>query len=132
MTQKVMLLGQDGTMHTYEMRQDYTRVSDMGGTESDPNWVFTDAAGHEHRADKAGLTRTTEPSYWCPDCHDEHDGDSHFVCAQCGEEIKPGTRFRAAGVRMIPGMREFRIDGEYVAPGEFETRYAAAVAEATR
>lgn len=127
----MLLRGQDGSEQVFEMRQEYTQVSDMGGSEADPDWVFTDGAGHEHRrvgrAVPTLVTVQDTPGGWCHDCQDEHEGDSHQECAQCREEVRPGTRFRAPGMVMIPGMSEYRIDGEYVTPDEFKARYAAAL-----
>lgn len=68
----------------------------------DPAWVFTDAAGHEHRWHTGRKTLPAGHNYELPTLvvvddppvYDE-DGEEitqhHYACAQCLEHIVPGT-----------------------------------------
>ncbi len=64
--------------------------------ERDPNWVYTDKAGHEHWYDEGEkkyptLYEKVTDTYWCEDCHDQHEEYGMF-CRWCDEQITPGTR----------------------------------------
>jgi hypothetical protein len=94
----------------------------------DPNWTFTDSAGHHHaRADDGypTLVDVEEPSYWCADCGDEHT-DSHWECPKCGERIVPGTIPPPPGKQFIPGMRSFTLNGKPIDEAEAEKLISAA------
>lgn len=93
----------------------------------DPNWRFTDAAGHQHQHEKTGeryptLRYVIDGQHWCDgisegsDIHDPHMqvDVSHYECAQCHEHIRPGMR--PPGPRSMPGHQRLwlsttRIDG---------------------
>ncbi len=64
-------------------------------SEPDPDWTFTDAAGHTHQYDSDGQVPTAEekalPEYWCEDCCSMHT-DYELLCQECSEQIYPGTR----------------------------------------
>jgi hypothetical protein len=73
---------------------------------ADETWHGVDSNGHEHRyADERdpGVGRGSHyptliwvpgPSYYCPDCRDEHEdyAVSHYECRLCGEAVEPGAR----------------------------------------
>lgn len=76
-------------------------IEDVTATwEPDPDWLFTDAAGHSHRwvapdgeevwwsGRVPTLERVVTGSYWCDDCHDSHER-SELRCIQCGEVVTP-------------------------------------------
>lgn len=116
MVQRLILRGDAGPEHVIEVRQDYIDISTMAGVESDPDWTFTDAAGHVHKRVGHGVptlrrVQLTDP-YWCYDCRDEHEGESHLECVDCEEVIEPGVRPVPAQLRRKAGMREILIDGE--------------------
>ena len=81
----------------------------------DPDWVFTDAHGHEHRwngHDLPSLRWVADETYWCFDCNDEHDDDGHYECRECGEEITPGMRPAPGHREFLPGLTTITLDGE--------------------
>ncbi len=82
-----------------------TEYVDVGTcSKPDPEWSFTDAAGHFHAYDKDGHVPPIEPviieSYYCEDCRDEHD-EYQRQCLLCHEHIKPGTK--SLWGKRIPG-----------------------------
>lgn len=93
----------------------------------DPNWTYTDRAGHDHAYSAQGsryptLVRRESDPYWCADCDDEHT-DSWWECPLCGEKITPGT-FIDSSRKFIPGLTMYRINGEDVSPAEGEALLA--------
>jgi hypothetical protein len=100
---------------TWSITQDAIRVPYLPCAEWDPDWRFTDAAGHEHHraAEKPRFPtlkkKRTEPG-WCDLCDDLHS-DTYYRCRLCKEVIEPGTRLTPGGVALIPGMREGSIEG---------------------
>lgn len=68
--------------------------------EPDPDWSYTDPAGHAHRwvakdGDPlwwSGSVPTVESvvtdSYWCDDCRDYHE-ESELRCRECGAVVEP-------------------------------------------
>ena len=69
--------------------------------ERDPDWTYTDKAGHHHDAKLATCEVVVTRTYWCEDCQDEHE-ESELRCKECGEVINPGTR--TALPKQIPGL----------------------------
>ena len=78
-------------------------------SEPDPNWRFTDKAGHEHWWTGKGypgwnlLAVQPTESWWCMDCREYHE-DGHLVCRLCGEIIHPGYVGPSPFVRTLPGL----------------------------
>ena len=74
-------------------------------SEPDPNWLFVDGQGHEHRYGPEFSTPTLKwvsfGRYWCADCHEYHE-DGESQCATCGEHVVPGTR-SPAGRTFVSG-----------------------------
>ena len=93
----------------------------------DPNWTYTDDAGHEHAYGSREtpyptlVERQGEP-YWCPDCEDEHV-DTWLECPLCGQKIQPGTYIDTSPM-FIPGLTSYRIDGREVSQEEGEALLA--------
>lgn len=65
---------------------------------ADPNWKFTDAAGHEHyySGGYPTLRLIVDKQHWCNgnegiSPHDSHwqVDESHMVCLRCKERIEP-------------------------------------------
>ena len=91
--------------------------------EPDPEWRYTDAAGHEHYREGPRyptLMTAHDYTYWCEDCRDEHDV-THLECSLCGEHIVPGTRPASPTGTWIPGEAQMTLTvtglGD-VAPGD--------------
>jgi hypothetical protein len=96
----------------------------------DPNWTYTDQAGHEHHYDKAApivpgrvrgyptLVMVEDETYWCEDCQDEHT-DSHLECPICGEHITPGLVGPPLYREYIPGMTHYYLNDEEISPDEY-------------
>lgn len=96
----------------YELNVD--QQSEMVWTDlpqSDEHWTFVDAEGHGHFWQRGASKRDdhyptlrwiVEP---CTMGHDDCDGEGHYECVICGEEIRPGTRpadpIRIDGLRSI-------------------------------
>jgi hypothetical protein len=78
----------------YTLRLEVEEVEvNTGLPQRDPNWTFTDEAGHEHHA--AAFTHgVVYPTLeWIVDVEgdDEWPEIGHYVCKQgCGEAIEPG------------------------------------------
>lgn len=110
--------------HTLEIHREMIPVTSI--SELDPNWRYTDRAGHVHRPsvtrelgkeDKITGYPTLE---WFPEDHecnrwcDEEGCPRWRACPRCGEKITPGSR--AGRTRMLAGMVSYEIDGEPVSP----------------
>ncbi len=92
-------------------------------SEADPDWRFTDRAGHEHRHSGAPtdyyptLRYVVDGQHWCDgisegsDLHDPHlhVDASHYECQLCGEHIEPGRREPTP--RSIPAQRSITLTG---------------------
>lgn len=82
----------------------------------DPDWRFTDHAGHEHYYD---AQRKDYPTlYWFEETWEE-DGEEmsdggYFVCDICGETITPGTLPPPAYREFIPGLTTFYLNDERI------------------
>lgn len=88
------------------------------------SWRMTDSNGHEHRYAPGfpTLYEVVDASHWCDGTegfalHDphEHEDESHYECAQCGEVIEPDTE-SPIFAKSIPGavshtLEGFRSDG---------------------
>ena len=77
-----------------EMERDY--IEQWRTEKPDPDWRFTDRAGHTHTWDVLKDTTRWEyvgPPCVCELCEHEDEGyrEEHQVCVLCGEEITPGT-----------------------------------------
>lgn len=120
---RTTLTGSRGTLEVNREAIPVHYMSDIDG-----NWRFTDAAGHVHHCEYAApdhyptLITVLDASWWCEDCHDEHD-DTHLECRQCGQEIQPGMT--GPGIRYIAGLTTYTLDGEEIT----EERAMALVAE---
>lgn len=80
------------------MSFDYIDVTPM--EEPDPDWFYTDPAGHEHRwvgTMPSGMTIPTIRQVIDVEATDEYPGRSHYECRECGERVRRG--FRAAKFR---------------------------------
>jgi len=92
----------------------------------DPDWQHTDRAGHQHRREDGAyptLQAVDGPTYWCPDCRDEHE-DRHYECRICGEAIIPGLVGPSPFREFIPGMTSYWLNDEPIT----EDRYLELVA----
>lgn len=91
-------------------------LSWMAGTVPDPEWVWEDDRGHEHRAERSGEGSVTYPtlvwvvtkSWWCEDCRDMHD-EGEYRCKLCKQTVKPRTKYRPAGSKTVPGRRTIEL-----------------------
>lgn len=87
--------------------------------EPDPDWTWTDRAGHEHHAkgDDQGhvmyptLNVVNAAAHWCYNCQDVHPA-VWFVCRECGEETLPGVR--DGQPQVIKGPTVYMIDDDEV------------------
>jgi hypothetical protein len=107
-------------------------------SEPDPNWTFTDKAGHAHSyvADRPGgpyptLEYRTRHDH-ADDGECDADGDQEFcypvlVCRVCGQPVKPGVR--AGQPTRIPGLTTYTIDGRPVSKQAAEDFAASMRAE---
>lgn len=77
--------------------------------EPDPDWVFVDAAGHEHRwrgdwrkADLPTLVFVRDDDHG-DECGCERCPSYHFECRQCGQRVDPET-MPSPERRYMPGL----------------------------
>lgn len=126
--------GQPATVLEYTIDgPDIEWVRVDGAVMPDPNWVFVDSYGHEHRwehADRRDLSRpealpTLNRSYVHIDCDgtcgnwdcDGYD-DPVWHCILCGDEVTPGTipdyqaRNRGIPFERGPARMRFRVTGD--------------------
>jgi hypothetical protein len=116
--------------HTFRVESDLVDVTSMH--RPDPSWLFTDANGHTHRwflGDKPAVNyspsdRYTLPSLsWVEDPPTfTEDGDEipqgHYVCAACGETIRPG--YTADDTQQfMPGLKRYYLDDRPVSEPVF-------------
>lgn len=77
-----------------------------GGVEPDPEWLYTDRAGHQHDATKAALEWVVTGRCSCSLCAEASEGGEHtwgeWRCRLCGQPVLPGTR---AVSRALPEMQ---------------------------
>lgn len=121
----------------FEMHCDMVDVTSLHRPET--TWRFTDAHGHEHRwyvGDKPATSYSPSERYetptlvWVKDGEDYWEGDDephdvgHLECRQCGEHVQP-LYGADQTVQMIPGLRDYRINGERVSEEEFTRRWQA-------
>lgn len=122
--------------------RDTIDVTSLGGSSiPDPNWSFTDPAGHvhTHASETFGWVYEDEEFYFDAD-GEEYNGDGHYECTACGAEVPPpGTKISApAGVReYMAGLVNYRIelaDGttQRLTEKEANAYYAALRAEQER
>ena len=100
----IFVNGQPYSDATVEYEQGGERVFSYM-PEPDPEWRYTDAAGHEHYREGhryPTLVTVHDYTYWCEHCRDEHDV-THLECPLCGEHIVPGTRPASPTGTWIPG-----------------------------
>lgn len=102
---------------TLEIEQDRISVS-TALPQPDPNWTYTDQAGHQHEYGTSGAVTNRYPTlvlregepYWCSDCQDEHT-DTWLECPLCSEKITPGT-YIDTSPKYLPGLTSYLIDGQ--------------------
>ncbi len=128
-------LGHEG--HTLEIQRDVIDVTPM--VKPDPNWTFTDKAGHSHSyvADRPEgpyptLEYRTQHDH-ADDGECDADGDQEFcypvlVCRVCGQPVRPGTVASTAR-EYVPGLTAYLIDGEPVSKQAAEDFMASMRAE---
>lgn len=91
-----------------EMEQEEISYTTMYPYERDPDWRFTDQAGHEHDAKLKTCVWYVTLRYYCEDCRDEHE-EGEWRCLQCGQVILPGRRYIGHGPHVLPGLRSGRL-----------------------
>lgn len=114
---------------TLEIEQDRISVS-TALPQPDPNWTYTDHAGHQHAYGTDGSVTDRYPTlalrkgkpYWCADCQDEHT-DTWLECPRCGEKITPGT-YIDTSPKYLPGLTSYLIDGQPVSKEEGDALFA--------
>jgi hypothetical protein len=92
-----------------EVTREDVVVETMGHHEIDPEWSFTDAAGHAAPLETADLLVTG--TYWCEACRDEHD-EVEYRCRLCGATVEPEYVFVGPDRHLVAGLAEavLRLD----------------------
>lgn len=72
-------------------------------TKIDPEWRWTDPAGHEHDASLESAHWKVLRVYWCEMCSDEHE-ESELVCRKCGAPVEPDRVPDLEALRPIRGL----------------------------
>jgi hypothetical protein len=75
----------------------------------DPDWEFTDSAGHVHTATSDTMVYEQGEQGWCGQCGDYH-ADFGNWCAQCGEELHPKLTYGASS-GFMPGATTLTLTG---------------------
>lgn len=92
---------------------------------ADPDWRFTDAAGHEHYRAEGGYPTLRHhldsvERWWCEDCGEEHvEERGHYECPLCGETVQPGSKVDTHR-RFQPGLRSYTLDGQPISQERYE------------
>lgn len=135
----------DGTELVFE--QSYIDVRTMGHSVYDPDWRFTDAAGHDHyRQDSEFPTLEErwdagEADYEsaCTDsgcsCWDDPEPVfAGYYCKTCGETIEPGRKWKGEERLRIPGVRGLYRRGTLrgISTEEARELYEKGIAETLR
>lgn len=117
-----------GDGHSYRMECEPIEVTSLG-PRPDPNWTFTDAAGHEHDAKRELLDwlqdDPDDPPFYFDVDGDEHNADSHWECRLCGEWIEPGTTGPSPYREFIAGPKHYYRDDEPISEAEFADAIAS-------
>lgn len=130
----------DGTEAQLSVEQDFEEPSYLvTPTKVDPDWTWTDRAGHVHDASLGKATWTVVRVYWCDSCAEEHE-ESDLVCRYCGDHVVPRRVPDHDALKPIPGLinatlkvRRGQIQSSYHVPlavvneftGEFTPEWLA-------
>ncbi len=121
MTRKAVILdGRDvsAIVGTVILHIETERVDVTTRYEPDPQWTFTDAAGHFHAYsfnDRHSTLPTVnyitvqEPCNGCDDDNCEGFERREYHCLICSELVEPKTR-KTTGRKYQPGLRTWRLD----------------------
>lgn len=96
---------------TVEVEREQIAVTSMGLSVPDKDWLFVDAAGHEHRwgADEVPTLRWVVTGvWWCWECSDTHE-EGEYRCVECDQAVKPGWVPAAPVVTYLPGLKSGRL-----------------------
>lgn len=85
----------------------------------DPNWVYTDEHGHEHRYEDGypTLVRVVDATH--VDEYGEEWDEWHFECRECGEHVMPGTVGPSPFREFAPGRRSYYLNDEPISEDRF-------------
>lgn len=107
-----------------EIHTDRIEITTLG-SQPDPNWDYTDAAGHRHHRDSNGDVPTLrwvvdEPAYTVEEDGylEEYPETGHHECPLCGEHVPPGMVVGPPFSRYVPGVTTFYLDGDEIDPDE--------------
>lgn len=114
-------------VHTFSWRRDKTPVYTLGNRweEPDPEWVFVDAAGHEHKWDRPNGVTNSHKVQTGTSVFDDGDGYwdevPHFElrCNLCEEPLEPGYRYQY-GPKFIQGPIHYYVDDQPVTKAEYD------------
>lgn len=108
---------------TFSKHTDQVSIQSFSGVELDPDWKYTDKAGHKHYA-VTDIPLGYPTLEWYVDSIEEYEGEDyeegHWVCPLCLETIKKGTRSEKG---WIPGLTHYKIDGVEVDEDEWHREY---------
>lgn len=115
--------------HEYRVEREQIELTGLS-PRPDPDWRYTDPAGHEHDSSYALLIRVQddpdEPPFYVDDDGEEWNAPDHLECRLCGEHIEPGTIGPSPFREFVPGpVRYYRDDVEIT-----EAEFVAAEQEA--
>lgn len=98
--------------------------------ELDPDWSYTDPAGHVHTSLET-LEYVVTGHYYCDTCQDDHD-DTEWRCHECGAVVEPVYHLVAgdSAREYAPGLQSVTLtldDGRSyrLSPDEYPTFNAA-------
>lgn len=133
MTGKALILdGRDvsNIIGTVVLNIEVERVDVTARYEPDPEWTFTDAAGHFHAYSfndrhttlpTVSYVTVHEPCNGCDDDNCEGFERREYHCYICNELVEPKTR-KTIGRKYQPGLRTWRVDFRTSDPEAFDTK----------
>jgi hypothetical protein len=118
----------DGRELRIETQQ--VEATDMGGSEPDPEWSFTDRHGHVHTHSSGTwhwVQDDPDEETWIDADGDEHEPDGHYQCnvkmfgsMRCGALVEPGYKYRSGSSfrQYIPGHTSYYLDDKPITEEE--------------
>ena len=101
----------DGTELVFERH--FEKIWSCGHSEPDPDWSFTDTAGHQHAWE--GSLHPTLEERWEDDPYWQDEDDTPYLlgyfCKECGEKVTPGKKWSGEEFVTIEGIRSLYREG---------------------
>lgn len=104
-----------GADYTLDISTEIIDVTNYG-PRRDPDWAFTDTAGHTHTWDSGTWHSVQddpdEPAFYFDADGEEYNADTHIECKTCGEHLHPGMLEPTGWHEHIPGRVTATLTGQ--------------------